>query len=231
MVYRIIETLIQGLDEAIGGGFTRPGLIYIVGHPGTGKTTLAVHYAYNRAIHFGEKTKYFLLTEPLSLFIDRIRLLKFERLDEFLEKYLSIEGALPLGGYEDIIKAAEHVLEDIASGGYQNLVIDSLSSLIRGLNPGEVAGVLNMLFNAISERDLTTIIIGEIPMFTEIQLPGVEEFMADVVIRLDYVDKRGEGLVIRLTPIKMRLGAIDRKYYEAAIDVDGFKIIGPLIQK
>ncbi len=231
MAYRIIKTMIHGLDEAIGGGFTRPGLVYIVGHPGTGKTTLAVHYAYNRAIYHEEKTKYFLLTEPRSLFLDRIRLLKFERLEEFIEKYLSLETALPLASYDEVLKTTERILEDISSGDYQNLVIDSLSSLVRSLSPSDVASVLNMLFNAIAERDLTTIIIGEIPLFTEIQLPGVEEFMADVVIRLDYVDRGGEGLVIRLTPIKMRLGAIDRKYYEAAIDVDGFKVLGALTVK
>ncbi len=229
MEYKRIQTYIKGLDEAIGGGFTRPGLIYVVGHPGTGKTTLSIQFAYNRAMYDKEKTKYFLLTEPKKLFLDRLKMFKFEHMDEFIGKYLDVEEALPLSEYDIVIKAAERVIEDIASGEYKNLIVDSISSLMRGLKPQEVTSILSMLFKEVVLRDMTTIIIGEIPLFSEIQLPSVEEFIADVVIRLDYVDKHGEGLVVRLTPIKSRIGPIDRKYYEVQISPEeGFIIVGSL---
>jgi len=228
MPYRIIQTGIPGLDKAIGGGFTRPGLVYIVGHPGTGKTIMCIHYAYNRAIKHGEKTKYLTLSEPKDLLIQRIKLLKFDKLDEFLNEYLSLEEAMPLAEYRVIISVIEHILEDISKGEYANLIIDSLSSLVRGLSPQEVANILQMIFKEITGKDITTIIVGEIPLFAEIKLPGVEEFMADVVIRLDYIDIHGERLAVRMTPIKMRIGAIDRKYYEVAVDERGFNVVGEL---
>ncbi len=228
MEYRIVKTHIEGLDEIIGGGFTRPGLVYIVGHPGTGKTMLALNYAYNRAIHYGEKTKYLTLSEPKDLLISRLRRLKFERIDEFIEKYLSIDEALPLSEYSVVVSVVTNVLEDLASGEFSNLVIDSISSLIRGLEPREIQSTLAMLFKEVVGKDMTTIIIGEIPLFGEIKLSGIEEFIADIVIRLDYVDRDGERLAVRLTPIKMRIGAIDRKYTELAIDDYGVHIIGKL---
>ncbi len=228
MPYRIIPTDIPGLDKAIGGGFTRPGLVYIVGHPGTGKTMLCVHYAYNRAIKYGEKTKYLTLSEPKELLVQRIKLLKFERLDEFLDKYLSIDEAMPLAEYRVIINVIERVLEDISKGEYANLVIDSLSSLVRGLAPNEVANILQMIFKEITNRDITTLMVGEIPLFATVQLPGVEEFIADIVIRLDYIDIHGERLAVRMTPIKMRIGALDRKYYEVAVDEKGFSVVGTI---
>ena len=53
---------VAGLDEILGGGFTRGALFLIEGSPGTGKTTLALRFLLEGAAA-GERTLYITLSE------------------------------------------------------------------------------------------------------------------------------------------------------------------------
>jgi circadian clock protein KaiC len=56
---------VPGLDEVLGGGFTRGGLFLIEGEPGTGKTTLATQFLLEGA-RLGERYLYVTLSETKS---------------------------------------------------------------------------------------------------------------------------------------------------------------------
>ncbi len=57
-----VPTGIKGLDELLGGGFPEGRCILIVGSPGSGKTTFAVQYLANGALH-GDAGLYVTLDE------------------------------------------------------------------------------------------------------------------------------------------------------------------------
>src|SRR5690242_7487317 len=56
------ETGVSGLDEVLGGGFSRGNLFLIEGKPGTGKTTFALQFLLEGAAR-GEKSLYVTLSE------------------------------------------------------------------------------------------------------------------------------------------------------------------------
>jgi KaiC/GvpD/RAD55 family RecA-like ATPase len=62
---------IDGLDEAIGGGFPRGGLILLGGCPGTGKTVFSTQFLVEGA-RSGEPGIYVSFTEPKDTLIENL---------------------------------------------------------------------------------------------------------------------------------------------------------------
>jgi circadian clock protein KaiC len=56
---------VPGLDDVLGGGFTRGCLFLIEGNPGTGKTTMALRFLLQGAVA-GERNLYITLSETKS---------------------------------------------------------------------------------------------------------------------------------------------------------------------
>jgi circadian clock protein KaiC len=59
---------IDGLDELIGGGFPRSGLIVLAGNPGTGKTIFSAQFLYRGAVEHGERGVYVSFAEDKNQF-------------------------------------------------------------------------------------------------------------------------------------------------------------------
>jgi circadian clock protein KaiC len=59
-----VPTGVEGLDQILGGGFLRQGFYLMQGDPGSGKTTLALQFARERAAR-GESVLYVTITESL----------------------------------------------------------------------------------------------------------------------------------------------------------------------
>ena len=57
-----MPTGVPGLDHVLMGGFLREGFYLVQGGPGTGKTTLALQFVFNRR-QAGERCLYITLTE------------------------------------------------------------------------------------------------------------------------------------------------------------------------
>src|SRR5436190_24287296 len=60
--FQRIPTGVRGLDDVLIGGIIRRGFYLVQGDPGSGKTTIALQYAFGR-IEAGEKCLYVSLTE------------------------------------------------------------------------------------------------------------------------------------------------------------------------
>ena len=72
-----ISTGISGLDKMLGGGLI-PGRAYLIkGGPGSGKTTLSIHFLME-GVKRGEKVLYITLEEPIALLKDDMRKLGFD---------------------------------------------------------------------------------------------------------------------------------------------------------
>ncbi len=236
--YRVIPTHIEKLDEILGGGFLRPGLVYIVGNPGTGKTLLAFQYLYNRAVQDNEAGLYLQLSEPRSLMLSRMSRFKcFDRFHEIVGlkenelkqgKRVIIYEASPLYEKGMINDMLNYVIDSVEEGMYKNIVIDSITSITLHIDPKEARSLLTMLFRRVAELDVTLVLIGEKPLFAKMISPIVEEFVSDIVLYLDYIKTVGYGarIAIRMTPIKMRAAQHERRFFEVNISMEkGFVIM------
>ncbi|MCX8176270.1 MAG: ATPase, partial [Candidatus Bathyarchaeota archaeon] len=67
-----VPTGIEGLDEAIRGGFPKGSLIVLAGNPGTGKTIFSATFLYNGAINYGEKGMYVSFSENRETFFSNM---------------------------------------------------------------------------------------------------------------------------------------------------------------
>ncbi|RLE51983.1 MAG: hypothetical protein DRJ26_05185 [Candidatus Methanomethylicota archaeon] len=221
----IIKSYVHGLDDALGGGLPRPGVTLIVGHPGTGKTTLSAQILSNRALRDNERGVYFSIVEPARLLVSQLSLFDFGFKDAIDKKLIDIKESIAMSGKE-IVEIIIEQIGDLASQNYRNVVVDSISALLTLASPEHARTLLSLFSKYTSEHDVMLIIIGEMPLFSHSKSTlGFEEFIADVVVKLDFVEK-GHRLVSRMSVIKNRFAEHSKAMYEVAITKRGFEVIG-----
>lgn len=235
---KFIKTGMPDIDEKIlaNKGLPRPGTVYILGHPGVGKTTFAIAYLVNRARE-NERGMYVSLIENKELLIEHFRDFDFYNdLVKYVEnKTIIFAGASPIYGYnpKTIMDLFENVSNIIRSTNIKNLVIDSITAMTLYLNRGEIRTLITRLYHLTIENDLTTVLIGELPLFSTVTHPASEEFIADIMLLLDYVwiTTGIPRLAVRLVPVKSRISDIARVPYEVKVDnTTGLKLINELIE-
>lgn len=225
IMIEMVKSYIHGLDEALGGGLPRPGVTLIVGHPGTGKTTLSAQILSNRALHDNERGVYFSIVEPLRLLVSQLSLFDFGFKDAMDKGLINVKEAITMSGKEAIEIISEQI-DDMASQNYKNVVVDSISALLTFASPEHARTLLSLFSRYASEHDVMLIVIGELPLFSQSKSTlGFEEFISDVVVKLDFVEK-GHRLVNRMSIIKNRFAEHSRAMYEVAITKRGFEVVG-----
>lgn len=220
-----LSTGVAGLDAMLFGGL-RPGdSTLVVGSPGTGKTTLGLHFV-AAGVANGEA----------AIFVS------FEYLPQQL--YLDAERrGIPLRDWEEqgLVKVicttppllvapmdGGSMLQDaIAEIGATRVVIDSMAHFQQEIRPlerlrDEVAGILNHM----RLQGVTTLLTHEVP---QIISPSVTlsdwglEFLVDNVIMLRYVELEGE-LEKAINVLKFRGGAHDRRYRRLMLGDNGMLV-------
>ena len=222
-----LSTGISGLDTMLQGGFLPGSSNLVAGSPGTGKTTLGLHFV-AAGVAAGEK----------SVFVT------FEYLPQQIYRDAARRG-WPLKEWEDagklrLICTTPDVLlmetelgrtvldEAIEELGADRLVLDSMTHFEFLGRPGptlreDLAGLMNHL----RLLDVTSVITHEIP---EIMGPTVKvseyglEFMVDTVILLKYVELDGD-LQKAINVLKFRGGDHDKSFRRLGLGANGM-IIG-----
>lgn len=208
------KTGIDDLDQKLGGGIPNGNTVLMVGSSGSGKTTLCMEFLSNGARQ-GERGVFFTITEPLFKLTKNMENFEFydkkliesgmvniidlriisDRLGLDAEKY-SVEDA----------SALLDVLKDIADElQVKRLVIDSITALCYRLQTKElIRDFIFKLGSSLAAMSCTTILTSEVPP-NEIKYSqnGIEEFIADGIIVLGDVDRKGD-LIRTLQLIKMR---------------------------
>ncbi len=220
------STGVQGLDRMLGGGFFQGDAVLVAGSPGTGKTTLGLHFT-AAGVEADEPTVY-VTFEYLPQQIYRDANAKGWDLKSWEEdgkvRLLCTTPDMVLA--ESGAKAG--ILEDaIRAVGAKRLVIDSMTHFeFLGMENHEMRTQLSGLMNRLRLLGVTTVITHEI---AEIVGPAVRisewglEFLVDTVILLRYVELEGE-LVKACNVLKFRGGDHDRRYRRVELGATGMSI-------
>lgn len=197
-----VSSGIKGFDELIAGGFLKGSLVFLVGHPGAGKTTFCGKFLYD-GLERGEKCVYVTFMEP------REELLEFfsgfgwdfythERMNSFRILDLSI------GEEREIEDVTSQIMDETRKMKAERLVIDSLSAMLLGITEAvRKREFIRILHRVIYKLETTTLCTVELTIGEERIGHGGEEFIADglIFLRSEYI---GDEMVRKLSIVKMR---------------------------
>ncbi len=209
-----LATGVRGLDEMLGGGFARGDTNLVAGSPGTGKTTLGLHFI-AAGIQAGEPGV-FVTFEYLPQQIYRDAAKRGWPLEQWeQEGKLRVMCTTPDVLMSEVDKGLTLLDEEVNEVGAKRLVIDSMTHFeFLGLEAHQLRERLGGLVNHLRLLDVSTIVTHEIP---QIMGPTVRlsnfglEFLVDSVIMLRYVELESE-LQKAINVLKFRAGDHDRRF-------------------
>ncbi len=217
MVDRISSGVI-GLDDKIQGGFVLNSVNFVTGKTGTGKTAFASSFLYEGASN-GEPGLYVTTEEGENDLIEDVKAMFGWDIQSLVNEgvitYLSIKPVIPskAAGEEDlsrltrlyIFDLGEKIAEAITSKKIKRLVLDSVSIIEMFIKDEYLRKVAIMqLTDKLKELKVTSLLTGTIPEESQaLSSSGVVEFVADSVVKLDFVPV-SEEFKRTLTVRKMR---------------------------
>jgi KaiC/GvpD/RAD55 family RecA-like ATPase len=221
-----VKSGVDGLDEVIEGGFPRGSLILLAGEPGVGKTVFSMQFLVKGA-ELNESGIYVSFAETKNTLIENFS----RHLNVDLAK-LEVEGKIKILDFtamkeEGISAILESILAEVKALNAKRLVIDSFSAMAQAFKePIDVRIIVQTILSRIvREMGCTTIMVEEVPIGrAEIGL-GMEEFVADGLIRLraNELDKR---LFRDLEIVKLRGVRLDERKLAFTLE-GGFKAFTP----
>jgi circadian clock protein KaiC len=199
---------IAGLDEITGGGLPRGRVTLVCGGPGCGKTTLAMEFLVKGAVQYGEPGIFIAFEETPDELLENFSKLGVD-LNDLIERkqmaviYLSPEDQHPAESGGGIGALFVRVADAINSIRAKRIVLDTVDTLFLGQSdPNALRRQLDDLFRWLKKQHLTTICTAA-PGYRTLTRQGLEEYIADCVILLDY-RVRDQILTRRLRIIKYR---------------------------
>ena len=213
-----VNTGIIGLDPKIEGGLIRGSANFLTGRTGTGKTSFCASFLRAGAMA-GERGIYVTTEEREQDIKDDIKAMFEWNLEEYernsLIRFMSIKPDIPMKIIEGeevskIIKLYMYELTSrietaIREFGAKRLVVDSLSLVELFIKDQYLRKIaLMQMIDRLKETNVTALFTGTIPEGSEVlSTSGIIEFLADSVIKLDFVPVADE-FKRTLTVRKMR---------------------------
>ena len=208
MVVARIESGIPGLDKLIQGGFVKDSINLIAGNTGTGKTIFSCQFLLEGA-RKGEPGIYLTLEESKESILEDLSMFDWgEEFKKYADKHIIVvDSQLPT----DFDQLSETVESLISKHGAKRLVLDSLSIASMGwkissMDTGKARREAFEFMLILRKQGVTSLLITEIPEDVEKKLGrfGFEEFLADSVIVLHYLEYAAGGTPRSLLIRKMR---------------------------
>lgn len=234
-----IRTGVRELDNALNGGIPKGVTILLTGQCGTGKTTLAIEYLVHGALK-DEKGLFISVTEATGKLLDNMRTYEFfdeTLLDEEKLYFLDLVNlAIRLGlpptdqTYEEIMVLVNAIGGIVRELDVKRVVIDSVTGLCYQLNnKSKIRDLIFTLGKMLADIEVTTLLISELHAGSgEFSTYGVEEAIADGIIKLGNLERRGD-LLRTLQIIKMRGTIHSRARYVMDLTPNGI-ILAPLLK-
>ncbi|MEM2025866.1 MAG: ATPase domain-containing protein [Desulfurococcaceae archaeon] len=194
-------TGISGLDELLGD-IPSKSMLLIVGHPGSGKTTLASKICYSNALR-GHKCLFITFYEDKEKLYRNMGKLGIN-LQEAESKQLLTYVKLPVASPEEIMNTISNL---VVKSSYSIVVIDSVNPILELIEALETkkAVLLNFFYHLDKIVNGLLVVVAEIQMNKEVQDLGGAEFVSDIVLALRL--KKHEGLISRSLEIRKARGS------------------------
>ncbi|MBD3260131.1 MAG: circadian clock protein KaiC [Candidatus Altiarchaeales archaeon] len=225
-----IKTGISNLDTILGGGIPQGHCVLLSGSCGTGKTVLSQQFLFNNAY---KQTKgiYFSLTEPKEKMIQNLSGFSFfdrQLVDMGMVSVLDLNTNARLKGVglNNPLGLVDVIVRSIEENNAKLIALDSLTALCQSLQSDDkIREFIFELNLQMTYLGCTSLLISEIPPFTtQYSVFGVEEFIADGVILLSEIERKGD-LIRALQVIKMRGTVHSRNKHVLEIMDDGINLV------
>jgi len=219
-----IPTGIAKLDNMTNGGLPRASTTLVSGATGTGKSILALHFAY-AGVHAGEKAVYVTFEENPRQIINQSLGFGMD-IQRYVDSgHLQFVHVSPIE--LDIDEHVYHIQKTVRDTGAQRLVIDSISSYELGISDRiKYTDHIWGLTDYFKSLGVTVLLTHEMTNSTggisQITKHGVS-YVADNLIMLSY-QEQGDELKSFLRVIKMRAGGHSKTQCEVCIDSKGLTL-------
>jgi circadian clock protein KaiC len=216
-----ISTGIPNLDSLIEGGIPRSFTVMIAGNSGTGKTILSSQFIYNGLtsasvepgiyISFSEsKAQYYANSKKIGMDFE-----KFEKQKRFV--FLDFISFVN-DGIQDVF---EEILSAIRIVTAKRVVLDSFTAMSMSFKDRTEARIAIHVFlgKIMRAEGITNLIIVEVPYGNQNLGNGVEESVADGIIKLEHGNNNASPIFLQI--LKMRGTAVNREKHVCNITNDG----------
>ena len=200
-----IESGIPGLDNLIEGGFVKGSTNLIAGMTGTCKTTFCTQFLWH-GLKKGEPGIFISLEQSSDDILKEVLAFGFDFQPYIKKKQCIFADELP----SSFAKLEKSIFDKITAIDAKRLVLDSLSVITMGLQEASDINKLRRdmfrFLKALKTMGVTSLLITEIPEDNPKKLSrfGIEEFVADSVIILNYLEYAAGGVPRSLIIRKMR---------------------------
>lgn len=222
----LLQTHVDGLDRALGGGIPAGSTVLVAGTPGTMKTSLVLWMMQENARAKGTKSLYVSLEQDVDSLKAGAARMGMGNLHESSVYILDL-GQLRKGLHRaETTKdwftiLLEIVREAVRSSGYQVLAIDSLEALYAVADLRSPRREMFHLLGALRELNLTVFLIAETPFGSNRIAQWGEDFLADGILHLRQVEVGETDVQLRLRCVKMRW--MNHDHNALALNHDGQK--------
>jgi len=219
------------LDGMLEGGFLTGSLITLTGRPGTGKTIFGSHFLYHGAKKGQQSGMYVSMLESEKSYLHNVRRigLAFEPLMA-QKRFAFLE--LPAPTAEGLPALWEQIAREIEENQTERLVIDSFTAMSPAFQTvGDLRTFTHVLLGKIvgGASGCTTLLITEEGTGKDLPWTGVEEFVADGVIKFSVLPA-GDARVRYMEITKMR--GTNHQMGPIPIDIGprGIRIVHPHVR-
>ena len=222
-----IESGIKALDALLGGGLARGTSTLITGPAGSGKSSIAAHYAVSSAAR-GERASMFVFDESVATLMERCAGLGFDIRSMVESGQLRVHQVDPA---QMTAGQFSHVVRMEAEQNEARLVvIDSLNGYLHSMPSERLLTVhLHELLTYLGQKGVTTLLImaqhGLVA--ASMEAPVDTSYLADAVILTRFFEAAGE-VRQAISVIKKRTGRHERTIRELKLSSGGITIGEPL---
>ncbi len=221
-----ISSGVAELDAMFGGGISRGSSTLLIGPTGSGKSSIAMQYAY-AAARRGDRAIIYAFDEGLKTAVERAEALGMKVITEIERGTLSMSQVDPAELSPG--EMAWQIRGDVQDNDARVVVIDSLNGYLNAM-PGERDLTLHLheLLAFLNQKGVVTFItmtqhglVGT--MHSEVEV----SYLSDTVVLLRYFEVKGEVRRV-ISVLKQRVGNHERMLRELTTGPDGISIGKPL---